>query len=975
MGQRVQTTRHKSRCLIALAAFITLPAARGAAQTYYVSPTGNDNNSGTSPSQAWATISKVNATSFTPGSSILFQDGGNWYDTLNATSSGTVSAPITYGTYGSGPSPTIWGSNVLNAGAFEQVAGTSNTDPTYAMTYSTTVNSVLEDHQFLHSAALVDTSASSSAPDSTFINYVESTPDTWYYDSTNKVDALYVNTGTTISATDGHVYTAAVRQESVYSAGYSNLVFNGINVEETASYNGGYGYNIQGGSNVTVENSTAIATGKHAYAAIDTTGFVGANLTTSYSMPDQGLGGASAYVAFSDASRNGDTSTWNNDTYTNPNGVYSAFVSHGSPNAIGSITITNMVGQNSGIDIQPTSNTEKDTIQGGVLTGNNTGITISGGSGALINGVSINSAPATVNLQGSNDILQNSIITGTNQDPQSGQGGAVYVSGAGDIIRFNTFQQASNAFSGSPIVGVDPAATDTMIYGNIFDPQTGAYLLENYTGAGSIISDHNLFATNANILLTLSLSKESFAQWQQSGEDKDSIVGDPLFVNSAAGNYNLQSNSPALNAFVPTAAQAVATDFYGNPRPSVGSNFDLGAIQAPPVPAAMWNVTGGGSWEASNNWLDGLIPQDPGDTAYFTGAIQSPTIITLDGSLTVGNLYFDNSTYSYTIAPGNGGALTLDNGSNASNIMDGGGSHSISAPLILNSNLIASAINATDTMTICGPISGSGGVEIAGSGTVVLSGTNTYGGATVIDSGTLVLGSSGALPTAANIMNNGTLVVNANTVAGNISGSGVLAVGQGTAAATLILLPGSGTSTVAGLQMNATSSLDLSNNNLIIAYGSGTSPLSQIRSALFAGYNGGAWNGPGIISSSARPSGNVYALGYADGSTDIGTAAPFGDVLIAYTLTGDANLDGVVNLTDLLSLLNNFGQSDADWAQGDFNYDGTVNVTDLLALLNNYGQSASTTQFNSAQAVPEPAAASLLAMTAAGLLARRRVRI
>jgi predicted outer membrane repeat protein len=55
---------------------------------------------------------------------------------------------------------------------------------------------------------------------------------------------------------------------------------------------------------------------------------------------------------------------------------------------------------------------------------------------------------------------------------------------------------------------------------------------------------------------------------------------------------------------------------------------------------------------------------------------------------------------------------------------------------------------------------------------------------------------------------------------------------------------------------------------------------------------------------------------------------------------GDTNFDGTVNLTDLLTLLNNYGETGKGWTQGDFNFDGTVNLTDLLALLNNYGESA-----------------------------------
>jgi len=43
---------------------------------------------------------------------------------------------------------------------------------------------------------------------------------------------------------------------------------------------------------------------------------------------------------------------------------------------------------------------------------------------------------------------------------------------------------------------------------------------------------------------------------------------------------------------------------------------------------------------------------------------------------------------------------------------------------------------------------------------------------------------------------------------------------------------------------------------------------------------------------------------------------------VAYTLLGDANLDGLVNSTDFNILAANFGQSINGWDQGDFNYEG-----------------------------------------------------
>ena len=53
---------------------------------------------------------------------------------------------------------------------------------------------------------------------------------------------------------------------------------------------------------------------------------------------------------------------------------------------------------------------------------------------------------------------------------------------------------------------------------------------------------------------------------------------------------------------------------------------------------------------------------------------------------------------------------------------------------------------------------------------------------------------------------------------------------------------------------------------------------------------------------------------------------------------GDANLDGVVNFTDLNIVLTNYNQP-GDWSEGDFNHDGVVNFADLNIVLTNYNQS------------------------------------
>jgi hypothetical protein len=92
------------------------------ATTYYVSNSGNDDNTGTTPESAWKTISHVNDQIFSPGDSILFKRGGVWRNiSLSISSSGNNNHPIVYGAYGSGNKPEILGS--IQATGWTKVSG------------------------------------------------------------------------------------------------------------------------------------------------------------------------------------------------------------------------------------------------------------------------------------------------------------------------------------------------------------------------------------------------------------------------------------------------------------------------------------------------------------------------------------------------------------------------------------------------------------------------------------------------------------------------------------------------------------------------------------------------------------------------------------------------------------------------------------------------------------------------------------
>ncbi|HET6293895.1 MAG TPA: right-handed parallel beta-helix repeat-containing protein [Kribbella sp.] len=70
--------------------------------TYYVSSSGgSDTNDGRSPTTAWKSFAKLNASTFKPGDKILLKGGDTWTGTtLQPRGSGAPGAPITLGKYG-----------------------------------------------------------------------------------------------------------------------------------------------------------------------------------------------------------------------------------------------------------------------------------------------------------------------------------------------------------------------------------------------------------------------------------------------------------------------------------------------------------------------------------------------------------------------------------------------------------------------------------------------------------------------------------------------------------------------------------------------------------------------------------------------------------------------------------------------------------------------------------------------------------
>ncbi len=161
--------------------------------------------------------------------------------------------------------------------------------------------------------------------------------------------------------------------------------------------------------------------------------------------------------------------------------------------------------------------------------------------------------------------------------------------------------------------------------------------------------------------------------------------------------------------------------------------------------------------------------------------------ITLDGaSPSLGSLCFDNSSASYTLAAGSGGTLQLDNGPGTASLTVAAGSHTIAAPMILNSLTQVAVLQPGDALAISGAIGGSGGLTVTGAGMLTLTNSNSYSGGTTVSAGTLQLGSNNALGTGGLAINGGLVdLAGCNPVVASLAGTGGAILNSGSSVSTL----------------------------------------------------------------------------------------------------------------------------------------------------------------------------------------------
>jgi fibronectin-binding autotransporter adhesin len=197
-----------------------------------------------------------------------------------------------------------------------------------------------------------------------------------------------------------------------------------------------------------------------------------------------------------------------------------------------------------------------------------------------------------------------------------------------------------------------------------------------------------------------------------------------------------------------------------------------------------WKGGISGNWNANANWDPSPFPNGIDEIATFLNHAPSPLptpSVTLGADITIGTTLFDLNG-DYTISSFSN-SLTFDvsTGSAAITVTNtiGNGSHTISCPVILADPLIVTQ-GSTGTFTISGFISETTPASLtkAGSGTLLLQGSNSYSNGTFINAGTLTINNNNRLGSLGSSLNfgNGTLRLTASTLipstrSGSITGS------------------------------------------------------------------------------------------------------------------------------------------------------------------------------------------------------------
>jgi autotransporter-associated beta strand protein len=393
------------------------------------------------------------------------------------------------------------------------------------------------------------------------------------------------------------------------------------------------------------------------------------------------------------------------------------------------------------------------TNNGILALGSSTSVTLSNN---ILGGGVVNLATGTLILTGSNSYAGGTNIS-NGATLQIGNGGISGTLGSGAVTNngtlaynLSTATNLATTLSGAGGLSQLGAGTLTLIsaqpYGGTTSIAAGSTLA--LSGSGSIASSS---VNDAGTFDISAITAASTTIKALTGAGTVNLGSKGLIISAGSGTFSGNfAGSGALELSGGTTI--LGSTITNNVTVDTGAVLQIGA--------------GGASGAVTGNITDnGNVTFNRMDSVTYTGIISGSGSLTQSGSgtliLTGANAYSGPTLI-------NSGTLQVGNGGTTGSL----GSGTISD----NGTL---TFNRSDSIAIANIVLGNGNLVQSGTGTLILTGSNSYSGTTTISSGTLQVGNGGTTGSfgAGNITNNSILAFNRSdsiTYTGVISGTGSL---------------------------------------------------------------------------------------------------------------------------------------------------------------------------------------------------------
>jgi fibronectin-binding autotransporter adhesin len=385
----------------------------------------------------------------------------------------------------------------------------------------------------------------------------------------------------------------------------------------------------------------------------------------------------------------------------------------------------------------------------------------------------INDSAVTVGSAGGTLNISSNVTIGTGTATIANTQGSVVITGGTTFVTrgtlslndnsINTLTIRGNSFATPAIqsltLGGTTAGTSSNLNFDISNTSTDLIDLSGSGNSNKLLVQLGGATVNLNALTGTSLADGSYNLMTYAGVTSTGVIS--LGSYSAPGKaYSLATNAGALVLSVTSGAGATNIFWAGGVNGSWSNS----------TPNSNFVTTFGGG-------TNSLVPSS--DTNVFVSAQTAANFtIALDGANSINSLTFTGTGSAAAANPFviNGpSTLTLNASSGFTDqnanvfavgtglvIQAGSAAHAINAPVVLGANQTW-INNSASNLTVAGAISGAASLTKEGTGTIILSGANSYTGTTTITTGILQLGAGGATGTissSSNIVNNGVLTIN-----------------------------------------------------------------------------------------------------------------------------------------------------------------------------------------------------------------------